>query len=110
LASEEKECNIPTESMNTPRSSRRNKQPPRCLEETLPSPLKNSTFSVSSIKTKELCIVIQRCKVTPTKENSVAQLDHSSKVKARKKLDLETTPTKVSTFILFVNLQWMSQH
>lgn len=95
LASEEKGCNT-----NTPRSTRRNKQPPNCIEEPLPSPLKNSTFSVSSIKTKELCIVIQRCKITPSKEDSHAQLDQSSKVKARKKLDLETTPTKVS--ILYV--------
>lgn len=100
LASEEKECYIPTESINTPRSSRRNKQP-SCLEETLPSPLKNATFSVSSTKTKELCIVIQRCKVPPTEENSAAQLDQSSKVKARKKLDMETTPTKVSIIRLF---------
>jgi hypothetical protein len=95
LASEEKGCNT-----NTPRSTRRNKQPPNCIEEPLPSPLKNSTFSVSSIKTKELCIVIQRCKIPPSKEDSHAQLDQSSKVKARKKLDLETTPTKVS--ILYV--------
>jgi hypothetical protein len=99
LASEEKGCNT-----NTPRSTRRNKQPPNCIEEPLPSPLKNSTFSVSSIKTKELCIVIQRCKITPSKEDSHAQLDQSSKVKARKKLDLETTPTKVSILHFYYTL------
>lgn len=90
---EENESYVPTASVTTPRSSKRIKQPPRCLEEPLPSPLKNSTFSVSSNKTKELCIVIQRCKGTPNKETSDAQVDHSSKVKARKKLDLETPVT-----------------
>lgn len=94
--SEDDESSVHTGPINTPRSSKRIKQPPRCLDETLPSPLKNSTFSISSNKTKELCIVIQRCKVTPNKEISAVELDQASKVKARKKLDLETpvTPTK----------------
>lgn len=78
---------------NTPRSSRRSRQPSRYLDDTLPSPLKNAKFSVSTTKTKELCIVIQRCNFSPTKEN-LPQADEPLKVKARKKLDLEDTPSK----------------
>ncbi len=91
---EENDASISQDYVNTPRSSRRNKKPPSYLEDTLPSPLKNSTFSVSA--TKELRIVIQRCNTSPKNESATAQADQSVKVKARKKLDLEMTPTKVS--------------
>lgn len=94
---EENESNNGQDSIiKTPRSSKRIRNPPRILEETLPSPLKNAKFSISSTKTKELCIVIQRCNFSPKKEGLNAQAEEIVKVKARKKLDLESTPTKVS--------------
>lgn len=85
--------------LTTPRSTRRGRPPTRYLEETLPSPLKNAKFSVSATKTRELCIVIQRCNVSPKKDTEGAQADEVVKVKARKRLDLEETPSKVSRYI-----------
>ena len=86
----------PAELATTPRSSKRVRHPPRYLEETLPSPLKNATFSVSSTKTKDLCIVIQRCDSSAKKELTTTETE-PVKVRARKKLDLDgNTPTKVS--------------
>ena len=94
---EENESNNNQDSVvNTPRSSRRKRNPSRVLEETLPSPLKNAKFSVSSTKTRELCIVIQRCNVSPKKDDSKASAEDHVRAKARKKLDLENTPTKVN--------------
>lgn len=102
-----------TSATTTPRSSKRNRQPPKyLLDDTLPSPLKNSTFSVSSTKTKELCIVIQRC-ATPSSVNIKKEKvsppepsDHSVRVKARKRLDLEDTPTKKEVWIPKSTVPW----
>lgn len=88
-------------------SSRRTPSRAATADDTLPSPLKNATFSVTSSSSKELRIVIQRCNnrgtsaikeepasVPPTPEPDV-------KIRARKKLDLEEcTPSKV--FCLFL--------
>ena len=98
---EENDASVSRDYVNTPRSSKRNRKTTSYLEDKLPSPLKNSTFSVSA--TKELRIVIHRYNNnSPKHATAAAEADESVKVKARKKLDLEMTPTKVSRYsILF---------
>ena len=98
---EENDASVSRDYVNTPRSSKRNRKTTSYLEDKLPSPLKNSTFSVSA--TKELRIVIHRYNNnSPKHATAAAETDESVKVKARKKLDLEMTPTKVSRYsILF---------
>lgn len=94
---EENESNI----INTPKSARRStRTPSRYTNDQLPSPLKNSTFSVSSAKSKELCIVIQRCETKKDLVSDVASesSDQVGKTKARKKLNLEDTPANVSNY------------
>lgn len=93
--------NTPSRSSSKGQSSRRTPRRPARYgteEEPLPSPLKNATFSVTSSGTKELRIVIQRCNVkSEIYGEAEAEPEEQShvKIKARKKLDLEATPTKV---------------
>ena len=98
---EEKKENEPLP--GTPKSSRRGTRTPARYnheDALLPSPLKNATFSIKK-NSKELCVVIQRCDKSVKKE---ADEEDFVKIKARKKLDLETldTPSRVSKSNLFV--------
>ena len=99
---EENEGNV----INTPKSARRSaRTPSRYTNDQLPSPLKNSTFSVSSAKSKELCIVIQRREVKKDQDEA-SETDVVSHTKARKKLNLEDSPTKVVSSYLFLFLSF----
>ena len=87
----EEETAVTPKSRRTPRVPTRYSEDFSCL---LPSPLKNSTFSVQKSKTKELCVVIQRCDSRLKEDKVVDDKDHDSdddfvKVKARKKLLME---------------------
>ena len=98
---EEKKENEPLP--GTPKSSRRGTRTPvryNHEDALLPSPLKNATFSIKK-NSKEPRVVIQRCDKSVKKE---ADDEDFVKIKARKKLDLETldTPSRVSKSNLFV--------
>ena len=73
----------------TPRSKRVPRTPSRYCED-LPSPLKNAKFSVK--QSQDLCLVISKS-LAPIQEDSPLKAG-----RARKKLNLENTPSKVSFY------------
>jgi len=92
----EKENIAEEEGTGTPRRRRSVRTTPARYTDfvDLPSPLKNSKFSVTK-STKDLCIVIQRESASKRNSFALAEEDAPIQVKARKKLNLENTPSKV---------------
>jgi len=92
----EKENIAEEEGNETPRKRRSVRTTPARYTDyvELPSPLKNAKFSATK-STKDLCIIIHRESASKHKDKASIDQDASTPVKARKKLNLENTPSKL---------------